>query len=169
MLARALASASLIFLPAVLIAQPAPRPSCDSPEHRQFDFWIGEWVVFNRDGEQVGRNRIERVENGCGLQENWTGANGVTGRSLNGYSPGDRTWHQFWIGAGGLVMHLAGRFEGPTLTLEGVVDRRDQPPQHQRLAFTRNPDGTVRQLWEQSSDRGATWQVVFDGRYVRSR
>jgi hypothetical protein len=32
------------------------------------------------------------------------------------------------------------------------------------LVFTPNPDGTVRQLWEQSPD-GETWTAVFDGLY----
>jgi len=27
----------------------------------------------------------------------------------------------------------------------------------------------VRQLWELSNDAGATWTVLFDGRYVRAR
>ena len=28
------------------VALPAQqRPRCDSPEHRQFDFWIGEWCT----------------------------------------------------------------------------------------------------------------------------
>jgi len=30
-------------------------------------------------------------------------------------------------------------------------------------------DGSVRQLWELSNDAGATWTVLFDGRYVRAR
>jgi hypothetical protein len=36
----------------------------------------------------------------------------------------------------------------------------------QRLTFSRNADGTVRQLWETSAD-GKAWQPVFDGRYTR--
>jgi hypothetical protein len=39
---------------------------------------------------------------------------------------------------------------------------------HERISWTPQPDGTVRQLWEQSAD-GSRWRVVFDGRYVRQR
>lgn len=39
----------------------------------------------------------------------------------------------------------------------------------QRLAFTPNPDGTVRQFWEMSGDGGATWTVLFDGLYTRQQ
>ena len=159
---------AVLLLHGTLAAQSPPPPRCAGAEHRQFDFWIGEWDVFTPDGKQAGRNRIERVENGCALQENWTGAEGSTGRSLNAYWRGDGRWHQFWVGGGGLVMHLSGRFEGRTLVLQGAIERGSDPPQQQRLSFTNNPDGTVRQLWEQTPDGGATWQVVFDGRYVRT-
>jgi len=37
----------------------------------------------------------------------------------------------------------------------------------QKLTFTPNADGTVRQFWEQSVDDGANWTVAFDGLYVR--
>ena len=36
-----------------------------------------------------------------------------------------------------------------------------------RITWTPNQDGTVRQHWENSRDEGATWQTVFDGLYTR--
>jgi hypothetical protein len=36
----------------------------------------------------------------------------------------------------------------------------------QRITWTPNSDGSVRQLWEAADDKGA-WSVVFDGRYTR--
>jgi len=38
-----------------------------------------------------------------------------------------------------------------------------------RITWEPLPGGDVRQLWEQSSDGGATWTVAFDGRYTRKR
>jgi hypothetical protein len=35
-----------------------------------------------------------------------------------------------------------------------------------RITWTPNPDGTVRQHWEQSTDAGATWATIFDGLYA---
>ena len=37
-----------------------------------------------------------------------------------------------------------------------------------RITWTPNDDGTVRQVWNVSTDGGATWKVVFDGTYTRS-
>jgi hypothetical protein len=147
-------------------APPTQAKPCSQPEYRQFDFWVGDWDVATADGKPAGRNRIEVVEGGCGLQENWTGT-GNTGRSINSYWPGDRKWHQIWLGSGGLLMHLSGRFQGDTLTLEGEVQTVKGTRVRQRLAFTKRSDGTVRQHWQQSQDEGNSWQTVFDGIYTR--
>lgn len=34
-------------------------------EHRQFDFWIGEWNVQNPQVQPVGSSSIQRIEDGC--------------------------------------------------------------------------------------------------------
>ena len=55
-------------LHALVIALIASTPShaadavaagpCASTEHRQFDFWLGDWQVTRRDGVLAGINRI---------------------------------------------------------------------------------------------------------------
>ena len=37
-----------------------------------------------------------------------------------------------------------------------------------RLKLEPNADGTVRQLWETSSDDGKTWAASFDGLYRKA-
>ena len=52
--------------------------------------------------------------------------------------------------------------------LEGeqpVADPKTGQRQRDRITWTPNGDGTVRQLWESSTDGGATWSVAFDGTY----
>ncbi|WP_245917623.1 hypothetical protein [Aureitalea marina] len=62
----------LLFLSAILFsisnlnAQDSNCPCC-TPEHRAFDFWIGEWEVTNPDGSEAGVNTITRIEDGCVL------------------------------------------------------------------------------------------------------
>ena len=63
-------------------------PSCAASEYRQFDFWIGEWVVHNPKGAQVGTSRIEQIENGCGILEQWTNARGDHRAEHQRVSPG---------------------------------------------------------------------------------
>lgn len=145
---------------------PAPKP-CTGPEHRQFDFWIGEWDV-TAGGKPAGRNTIERIAGGCGLQETWTSASGGDGRSLNAYVPQDGKWHQLWLGSGGLWMELIGGIRDGAMVMEGQTAGRNGAVIHQRITWTPRPDGRVRQLWEQSLDGGKTWRVGFDGLYTRA-
>ena len=138
----------------------APQPACTGTAHHQFDFWLGEWDVSTPDGKRAGHNHIVSIAGGCGLEEQWTGAGGGSGRSLNTYDAADRRWHQFWVGGDGTVLQLAGGFADNVMTLENASNR---------IRFTRDADGTVRQTWDASTDGGNTWKTVFDGRYVHSK
>ena len=165
------AAALLVLLcVAVPVASQTPtgqQKPCSTAEYRQFDFWLGEWEVRGPKGPIVGTNRIERIENGCGLQENWVGAGGVTGRSINAYSNADRQWHQAWIGGGGQFLHLVGGLRGKEMILEGRSMDPSSKPTIERVTWTPMPDGRVRQFWQQSIDGGKTWTTSFDGVYAR--
>lgn len=140
---------------------------CDADAYRAFDFWIGEWEVWAND-QRAGTNRIERVLDGCALSEHWRGASGLEGRSYNAWDAATGRWRQFWVAAQGNVLQLEGGMRGGAMVLEGVRPHpQSGAPQRQRIAWTRNADGSVRQLWETSDDDGATWRVAFDGRYRR--
>jgi len=143
-----------------------PKP-CSTPEYRQFDFWVGDWEVRGPKGAVVGTNRIERIENGCALQESWLGTGGITGRSLNAYSSADRQWHQAWIGSSGQFLHLVGRLRASEMVLEGQSMNAASKPTIERVTWTPMPDGRVRQFWQQSIDGGKTWTTSFDGMYSR--
>jgi hypothetical protein len=147
-----------------LLAQAPPAKPCSSPEYRQFDFWVGEWVVHNPTGQQVGTSRIEKVEDGCGLQENWTASNGRTGRSINAYHPAIAKWVQAWVG-GGSTLLLEGNYDGERMVLAGISIGGSGATMRNRITWSRVAGGKVRQVWEQSADEGKTWTVAFDGTY----
>ena len=165
--ATVIAAALLPWLSCAYAQSPSSREPCAEPQHHQFDFWIGNWTVTRPDGRVAGTNRVERIENGCGVQENWKGAGGGTGRSINAYSEQDGRWHQTWLDSGGLLLHLAGGLHDGSMVLEGETRGRDGKPVRQRITWTPRKDGRVRQLWQQSKDGGKTWQTAFDGLYTR--
>lgn len=145
-----------------------PTPRCDAPEHRQFDFWVGQWVV-TAGGQPAGRNRIDKILEGCALLESWTGVGGSSGNSLNFYDSTRGLWHQTWISGTGFALGLDGRFADGKMTLAGPgVDPETRAAVTHRITWTALPSGEVRQLWESSPD-GKTWQVLFDGLYTRER
>jgi len=167
LLGRAVPAALLLALAgAGLSAQNAPPTSgCPGPEFRQFDFWVGQWDVTVQ-GNPAGTNIITREEQGCLIHEHWTGAKGGTGQSFNFFDASTRQWNQVWVDNSASSLRLSGTFADNQMRLTGVAPGPDGKPQQQRLTFFKNADGTVRQLWETSSD-GSSWQVAFDGLYRR--
>ena len=148
---------------------PQPRPNpCDAPEFRHFDFWLGDWDVKSADGSRtLGRNVIEPLAGNCGVHENWTGAGGGTGRSLNTYVRADGKWHQVWVGMGGGILHLIGELKDGAMVLEGESPGPNNTTVRNRVTWSKLPDRRVRQHWQTSADAGRTWSTSFDGYYTR--
>ena len=145
-----------------------PPPGCPSEQQRQFDFWIGNWDV-TVGGKPAGRNVIERILEGCALLENWSGAGGMSGKSLNFYDPLRAQWHQTWIDDRGGSLGLDGAFAGGKMVLSGSKkDPASGKTTFNRITWTPLPSGQVRQLWETSGD-GQSWTIAFDGLYTRKK
>lgn len=163
--ALALSAAALLAQTPAPASPPPPPPP--APVNHDFDFWIGDWNVTTPDGKPAGTNRIESVSNGHGLLENWVGdpaAGGGNGKSLNAFNRSTGQWQQFWVGAGGGVLELAGgRIDGKMVLIGSHIVNGQSLIE--RITWTPNSDGTVRQHWDQSRDAGKTWQTVFDGLY----
>ena len=155
---------ALLVVSAIASAQQPARPSCTSAEYRQFDFWIGEWEVFLPGGKKAGDSRIESIAAGCALLENWSGNGGFSGKSLNSYDLEDKRWHQSWVDSSGSRLELAGSYADKRMVLSSAPGTTVQ-----RIAWSINDDGSVRQLWESTADGGKTWTVQFDGKYVRRK
>jgi hypothetical protein len=151
-------------------AAPAPAPApptCDGPEHAQFDFWVGEWDVheWGKEGEKKpAHNSITKIHNGCALREDYHSPSGYEGSSVNFYDRFDGHWHQTWIDGSGTPLYLVGGLEDGKMVM---ADSPDDGRPWSRITWTPQPDGSVRQTWEMSRDEGGTWDVAFDGRYVR--
>jgi hypothetical protein len=143
-----------------------PPPGCATPEYRQFDFWVGDWTVTDSaGGTTYGTNLVTREESGCLLHEHWKGSQGGTGQSLNFYDRQGQYWQQVWVASGGDVLRLTGHFDGSSMVLEGDGPSPSGRPIRNRIAWTPQPDGRVRQVWSTSADSGASWKVGFDGWY----
>lgn len=156
----------LPLLPVAASARQAARTPCTGSENRQFDFWVGNWEVTDSAGKTIyGTNRVSLEEGGCLVHENWAGSRGGTGQSLNFFDPLKQQWEQVWVGSDGLVLQIAGHLKGSSMVLEGEGMGPGGKVVKQRAAWTPQPDGRVRQYWEQSADGGATWTVAFDGWY----
>lgn len=165
----------LTFLSSATLAEPKPAPpppvsaKCAGPEYRQFDFWIGHWNASStRDGSAQGVSLIERLYDGCTLRENWIDPQ-LTGGSLNTYVAADGKWHQLWTDSSGAWREFIGGLQGSDMVLIATYPSRRKPgfTAQERMTFTPNPDGSVRQHMMMSSD-GVTWVEGYDYTYRRT-
>jgi hypothetical protein len=153
-------------------APPPPPADCRAPEHRQFDFWVGDWDVLDPEGKLAGTNSITLEMDGCALQEHWRAAEGnQIGSSFNVYYPPTKRWYQTWVDSTGGFLLLSGGLEGGKMMLTGEMAGRQGGMVKHRLSFEKTgPEGSrVRQLWLASRDGGKTWSTVFDGTYVKKK
>ncbi|WP_188370998.1 hypothetical protein [Muriicola marianensis] len=142
--------------------------ACCTDDHKAFDFWLGTWEVTLPNGNKAGQNLIEKIQGGCVLRENWTGANGnFTGTSYNFYNPGTGLWEQLWLDVAGTILKLKGQRTGDQMIMESEETiNEDKSVSTQRITWTLQEDGKVRQVWEVLKD-GVSAQVLFDGLYSR--
>jgi hypothetical protein len=148
------------------IARAAPLPP---PEAHQFDFWVGDWDVFDSDGKAAGSSHVEFIAEGNGILENWTDASGTTGKSLNVYNVGKKCWQQFWVGDATPVLELSGTLVGTSMVLSGERTGKAGNNVLDRITWTPRSDASVLQHWESSVDGGNTWRDIFVGVYRRKK
>jgi len=158
------------FLPLLVVCVSAAvwaqqSPPSVPPEARQFDFWLGHWEV-SANGKVVGHNHIELIHGGRVVHESYTTPGAYAGNSYNSYNAGAKRWEQFWVDNGGTVLHLKGGLNAAgQMVLSGERIAAEGQTVLDRITWTPNEDGTVRQHWEVSSDGGESWQDAFDGVY----
>lgn len=152
---------------------PAQRSPCvTDPVYRQFDFWLGEWEVYAKNGRKAGDSRIELILDSCIILENWTSANGgYAGKSFNTYNAVSRQWQQTWVdNRGGSTEFLEGKYDKDRMIF------RTRPYPHakdtmaiRRLTFYNLAPDKVRQHGEVSKDSARTWSTEYDLEYRRSK
>ena len=144
--------------------------NCCTEKHSEFDFWLGSWTVTGPNGKTAGTNTIDKIQDNCILRENWTSAKGnYTGTSSNFYNSNTSQWEQIWLDNQGGSLHLKGNREGNQMILQSDELTNDKgEPYFQRITWTLNEDGTVRQYWE-TITQGKEPVVAFDGLYKKTQ
>jgi hypothetical protein len=164
-------------------ASPPPKPfDCTAAQHRQFDFWLGEWdVVPNPEtrpanapppppGRKPATNIIQKAHGGCVVIENWDPGQGGTGQSFNIYDRVRQQWHQTWDDAGGGLHQYWGGLKDGNMVLVGDVPLGPgaQFAGHRtvRVSFIPLGPDKVRQFSESLLPDG-TWAPNYDLIYTR--
>ncbi|WP_169303077.1 DUF1579 family protein [Thalassotalea mangrovi] len=164
----------LLVIIIAMISWPAMANSnCKGDGYSQFDFWLGEWQVFNEtngsanNGNAPSSSKITKILGDCSILEEYQTANGFAGKSLNIFNKQNASWHQTWVDNSGLLLQLDGQFSDGKMVLKGEIVNKDGKTIEQKISWQALDNGDVRQIWQQRSAAGE-WQVLFNGRYVRA-
>lgn len=183
---------TLLTVPLTTPAEEGPEPEFQHPcegevwwadtgaNRSDFDFWVGEWQVFDREsGTLVGFDDIRKVYGGCALRQHWRHMNdrftlpGASWRMQGGSETAlaaDGRWHQVWIDNNGGYIHVAGGLDG-----EGVmvlqsdwIEYTDRAGNSQKLRYrwhwAPKDDGTIHNwgLRQRATSELSEWTTVFD-------
>jgi hypothetical protein len=146
---------------------PAQLPDyCSAPEHRQFDFLLGEWDVLETEphGENyamAGISSVKRISSGCALHQEWHPFSMEQNDFISHYDAGGKAWRQVWLDARGNRIDLQGAFEHRQMVLAGRMPGTEAGSLV-RLTWKQQGNGTVRELDERSADGGKTWKLAYD-------
>ena len=158
----------LILTTTSIFADETPPVPCSADEHRQFDFWLGQWTSYSKEGKKQGTNHLTKLLGQCVIQENWESGGGkFKGTSFNFYDPARKEWHQTWVDSSGGTLRLDGGLVGGSMQLSGKRTESNGDEVVERITWTPLEDGRVRQHWQASIDKGENWTEVFDGYYQK--
>ena len=141
----------------------APAPTCRSPDHRQLDFWVGDWDAYDMPatGRPAAHVTITSLLDKCVIHELYEGDPGVRGESFSIYDPTRKVWHQTWVSNRGELLIIEGEVRNGRLMLVGHQQTKDNKRREIRASWWQDKDG-VRESSESSTDGGKTWNADFD-------
>ncbi len=143
-------------------ARTPPAP-CRAPAYRQFDFFLGEWDASDAGQTTVkAHNSVTRMLDGCAVREVYRRVDGYEGESFSLYDAARRVWHQSWTTNRGELLLLEGGLHDGAMVLIGRDAATTGADALLRGVWRRQPDGSVRETADRSTDGGVHWTPVFD-------
>ncbi len=144
--------------------------ACFSNEHKQFDFWVGEWNVFDTLGNYVGKNNVVKQYDNCLIQENWTSAGKNRRTSYNYFDPTDSTWNQLWIDNQGAILNLKGQFANGAMILKSKLQKGKKVAwYYNRITWSKLENSNVLQTWDILDENDQLLANLFKGIYKHTK
>jgi tetratricopeptide (TPR) repeat protein len=148
-------------------------PCFANAKAREFDFWVGEWDVYQTGTNRlVGQSSVQIASGGCMILENWT-AIGVpnTGKSMNFVDTKTDKWEQVWVGSGriGANIFVNGEYRDSAMHFDFEQPGQNGNKLKGRFTFFNQGPNQVRQLNETSPDEGKTWSTAYHLTYIRKK
>jgi hypothetical protein len=176
-LSIAVASATMLLgASAVALEQTTAPATCDTPQHHQLDFWVGNWQVFDAETNQlVAVERVEKHSEGCIVQENLTFLTDMyrrpgvkyrlAGIGVNRFD--GENWLQMWADNqwGAIFLRGAPDANGNMVFVTVIPSRKRDV----KLVYENRPDSTVRILQYVAPAGSGKWVKYGDLIYRPNR
>jgi hypothetical protein len=150
--------------------------ACDTPQHHQFDFWLGDWQVFDAETHKlVAFDRVEKHAEGCIVQQNLTlltdlwrrpGAKyRLSGIGVNRFD--GEAWLQLWAdNQWGAIAMRGSLDENGAMVFKSIIPSRNRDL---KVVFEKHADGTVRNLEYVAPAGSGKWEKYGDLIYRPNR
>jgi len=159
----------ILFFAQNLVAQQEEKLcSCCSDSYNLFDFWIGDWTVYDTSGKVIGHNTIEKQYDNCLLLEKWRSTGKNKGTSTNYYNKKDNTWNQIWVDNSGFNLVLKGNFSNGKMVLKSDLIEGQKGAFYNQITWTKNANDSVTQVWEIFNEKNIKTQEAFRGIYKKT-
>jgi hypothetical protein len=149
---------------------------CDTPQHHQFDFWVGDWQVFDAKTNQlVAFDHVEKHSHGCIVQQNLTMVTDLYRRQDVGYRMtgigvnrfDGESWLELWAdNQWGAIVLRGMPGAGKAMVLTTIIPSRNRDL---RLEWEKRPDGSVRALQYVAPTGSGKWELYGDLIYRPNR
>lgn len=155
----------LLLFPGLAAAQTAEDDPCRPTEHRALDGRLGTWYQTTPDDRLMGETEVRRILGGCALWQDWYGASGGVGASLNAYDASGDVWRNMWVNSSSIVL-LSERHPRDEETMLWHVSHVSIPKEEEESErWIWSLEDPVFNRVEVSEDGGESWSVVFDDRF----
>ncbi len=144
----------------------APSPCDTESNYQRLAFWVGDWEVVDSTGAHYATERVRTVVGGCALTIEWNGNAGDRGLNLSAYDSKSGEWRQMFVSDQLFPTGAPVRRSDPSYHGQGIRFIPLSEPEASGLARSRvtvmpMSNHRVMQLFEDSSDGGKTWHVLF--------
>jgi hypothetical protein len=169
---------SLLFLASTGFAQSqsaAPPNPCTLPQQKEFNFWVGEWDLTwpGQNAGEIGHgtNNINRIMDGCVVQENFVSldASHLRGTSVSIFDASSGHWKQTWVDNQASYLDFVGDFKDNQMVLQRETVAKNGTHSLQRMVWKNITPNEFDWSWESSTDDGKTWQVHWPIHYKRKK
>lgn len=149
-------------------AQNSSKTPCGGEKYSQFDFWVGNWNVYDVKNNLIGTNKLVKMQSNCVLQENWESkTSNNKGTSYNYYNKVDDSWNQVWVDNTGYSLVLKGNLIDGKMVLKSDLVKSKKGNYYNRVTWTKNADNSVTQVWEYINENGKVTSEAFRGIYKK--